>query len=476
MPARCPGFAMPAHDSGKATVCFPLRDRLAGGKQAQKGTRMTDGQAHPLTTPGAGRRFLMLQGPHGPFFARLSAMLGRAGAQVWRVGFNMGDRVFWQDSARYIAWRDTPEAWADQCGPLMDGLGITDLVLYGDTRPVHAQAVATARARGIRVHVFEEGYLRPYWVTYERGGSNGHSRLMGMTLDQMRAALANADDDIPDAPAVWGDLRQHIFYGALYHFFVMVANRGYRAFRPHRAVPVVQEFQLYLKRLVLMPVHRLERWWATRAIRQGGFPYHLVLLQLEHDASFRSHSSFGSMTEFIELVMDGFARGAPTHHHLVFKAHPLEDGRARIEATIARCARELGLRDRVHYVRGGKLAGLLNHARTAVTVNSTAAQQALWRGLPLKAFGRAVYNLPEFVSAQPLPEFFAAPRRPDARGYRDYRRFLLETSQIVGGFYSARGRRELLRQVVDMMLAPEDPYDALIRGCAAPRQQLRLVT
>ena len=45
-----------------------------------------------------------------------------------------------------------------------------------------------------------------------------------------------------------------------------------------------------------------------------------------------------------------------------------------------------------------------------------------------------------------------------------------------GGYYSARGRRRLLRQVVDMILAPEDPYDALKAGTAAPRQQLRAVT
>jgi len=430
---------------------------------------------HTLTSPGAGRRFLMLQGPHGPFFAHLAAMLRAAGADVLRVGFNMGDRAFWRDGESYIPWTGTPDAWPAGCADLMDRHGITDLVLYGDTRPIHAQAIELARSRGIMVHVFEEGYLRPYWVTYERGGSNGHSRLMKMTLAEMRAALENADDEVPDAPAVWGDLRQHIFYGALYHFFVMVANHGYRNFRPHRALPVVAEFRLYLKRLLLMPIHRMERWWATRRIRRGGFPYHLVLLQLEHDSSFRMHSSFGSMTDFIALVIEGFARGAPAHHHLVFKAHPLEDGRAAIEATIADQARKNGVAARVHYVSGGKLAGLLNHARTAVTVNSTAAQQALWRGLPLKAFGRAVYNLPEFVSDQPLPDFFAHPRRPDARGYRDYRRFLLETSQIVGGFYSARGRRELLRQVVDMMLAPQDPYDALRQGCAAPRQQLRLV-
>ena len=111
-----------------------------------------------------------------------------------------------------------------------------------------------------------------------------------------------------------------------------------------------------------------------------------------------------------------------------------------------------------------------------MTVNSTAAQQALWRGLPLKAFGQAVYLKPEFVSTQPMDAFFQNPTRPDSRAYRDYRHFLLETSQITGSFYSTRGRRQLLRQVVDMMLSPEDPYEALQAGRPAPRQHLRLVT
>ena len=134
------------------------------------------------------------------------------------------------------------------------------------------------------------------------------------------------------------------------------------------------------------------------------------------------------------------------------------------------------MEQRVHFVRGGKLAGLLNHARTAVTVNSTAAQQALWRGLPLKTFGAAVYAKPEFVSIQSLPEFFANPSRPDSRAYRDYRHYLLETSQITGGFYSALGRRAVLRQIVDMMLQADDPYDALRLGNPAPRLQLHLIS
>lgn len=358
---------------------------------------------------------------------------------------------------------------------MVDAHGITDIVLYGDARPIHAQAVERARAQGLTIHVFEEGYLRPYWVTYERDGSNGNSRLMGYDVTQMQRILEDAEPDMPEAPAHWGDMRHHVFYGALYHWFVMFLNQRYRNFKPHRSIGVGKEFLLYLQRLVLMPVIAADRIRATLRIRYGGFPYHLALLQLEHDSSFQMHSPFSTMTEFLELVIAGFADGAPTHHHLVFKAHPLEDGRVPQRREIRRLAQAHGIADRVHYVRGGKLAKLLDHARSAVTINSTAAQQVLWRGLPLKLFGNAVYAKPEFVSEQPLPEFFDIPFRPDKRAYRDYRHFLLETSQVAGGFYSARGRRQLLRQVVDMMLAPDDPYQALERGTAAPRQQLSLV-
>lgn len=425
--------------------------------------------------PGNQRHFLFLQGPHGPFFHRLAKMLSQSGASVWRVGFNRGDRAFWFNKDTYIPFHQTPDQWEAALEQLLTDKSITDIVLYGDTRPIHATAVQRAKARGITLHVFEEGYLRPYWVTYERGGSNGNSRLMSMSVPQMQAALGQSDMELPDAPARWGDMREHMFWGALYHWFVLAGFWDYRNFRPHRQQTVFHEFLLYVRRLVMMPLHRIERTLATLRIKFGGFPYHLVILQLEHDASFQKHSPFSTMTEFLSLVTEGFAKGAPRHHHLVFKAHPLEDGRVAIKTAIRQLAAQHSVSARVHFVRGGKLAQLLNHARTAITVNSTAAQQALWRGLPLKIFGSAVYGKPEFVSNQPLPDFFAHPSRPDSRSYRDYRHYLLETSQVPGGFYSSKGRRELLRQVVDMMLQAEDPYDALLAGKAAPRQQLRLV-
>lgn len=143
------------------------------------------------------RVFLFLQGPHGPFFNRLGKMLRAAGADVWRVGFNAGDRAFWFHPSTYIPFRGAAHEWPETFETLLNAKSVTDIVLYGDTRPIHAKAVAKARARGLTVHVFEEGYMRPYWVTYERGGTNGNSRLMDMSIEQMQKALAKSDMEAP---------------------------------------------------------------------------------------------------------------------------------------------------------------------------------------------------------------------------------------------------------------------------------------
>ena len=416
---------------------------------------------------GFGRNFLLLQGPHGPFFNQLGQLLDQTGAKAWRVGFNGGDAFFWSNKACFIAHTDSLEAWPEALSKIIAEKSITNIVLYGDTRPLHAEAIKLAKGLGLRIHVFEEGYLRPYWVNYERGGSNGNSRLMGMTVAQMQKVLRKARIDLTEAPAHWGDIRQHAFYSFVYHLNILLNNRAFPRFQSHRTESVAQEFRTYLRRLLLHPIDIVKRQITTRRIKNSGQAYHLVLMQLEHDSAFLMHSPFKSMPEFLQCVIEGFAAGAPRHHRLVFKAHPLESGRRALARDIAALAARYKIEDRVHFVPGGKLAQLLDHARSAVTVNSTAGQQALWRGLPLKAFGQAVYDKPQFVSDLPLEKFFAEPPYPDNAAYLDYRRYLLKTSQLPGGFYSIRGRRQLLRQVIDMLLSDLDPFETFEYGNSA---------
>ncbi|MDP5308078.1 capsule biosynthesis protein [Paracoccus spongiarum] len=421
---------------------------------------------------GAQRVFLMLQGPHGPFFDRLATLLRAAGAIVWRCAFNAGDAFFWSDAASLLHHDTSLADWPDHLDRILADRGVTDIVLYGDVRAIHAAARDAAAARGLRLHVFEEGYLRPYWVSYERGGSNGNSALMRIPLSQMRAALRDSVNEVRRPPAQWGDMRHHKFYGALYHFLVLTANGRYRGYAGHRGIPVLQEFRLNLRRLLLSPLHNARTALQWRRCKFAGWPYSLVPMQLEHDSNFLGHSPFTRNSQFIAQVVAEFAHSAPRHHHLLFKAHPLEDGRAGNRRAIIDAAHSHGIGDRVHYLRGGKLAELLAHARSVVTVNSTAAQQALWRGIPVKTLGHAIYAKPGIVSDQSLAEFLASPTPPDPNAYRTLRDYLLKTSQIPGGFYARRSRAHTLRLVADMMLSPDDPYEALDKGHVAHRHQI----
>jgi capsular polysaccharide export protein len=97
---------------------------------------------------------------------------------------------------------------------------------------------------------------------------------------------------------------------------------------------VTKEFRLYLARLLLMQWQTIERRIFTLRIKHCGFPYHLALLQLEHDSSLQKHSPFETKPDFLDLVIDGSVKGAPKHYRLVFKAHPLADGRAPIRKSI----------------------------------------------------------------------------------------------------------------------------------------------
>lgn len=422
------------------------------------------------------RCFLFLQGPHGPFFSALGQRLRTAGARVLRIGFNRADQLFWRGPG-YNAFRETPDQLEAYLLDLIAREGVTDVVCYGSSRPVHATALKVAETHGLIAHVFEEGYLRPYWVTYERGGANAASPVTGLSLDEMAAALEQDPPALYEAPDRWGDMRAHMFWGAVYHGVLIAGNSGYPGFAPHRTPGFRREFLLHVGKLLTTPERALMRRIATARLRYSGVPYHLVLLQLAHDANFLSNGPFPDQASFLKVVFEGFAGNAETHHHLVVKAHPLEDGREPLRPLIRRLTHRYALEGRVHYLSGGKLARLLDTARTALTVNSTAAEQALWRSMPLKAFGNAVYNRPEFVSHQPLDTFFRTPAHPDTQAYLTYRAFLLATSQVPGGFYGTLSRRKLLRQIPDLMLSEKSPYEQVLGGRpASGGQHLHAVT
>ncbi|WP_172329816.1 capsule biosynthesis protein CapA [Mangrovicoccus sp. HB161399] len=395
------------------------------------------------------RRFLMLQGPHGPFFAELAAALRLEGASVLRGGVNAGDEAEWRGPG-YLALRDAAGA-----AGAMERTGATDLLLYGEARPFHAGALEAARARGLRTHILEEGYLRPAWITYEREGSNGNSPAAGWPI----AGMAEGPGGAPPCPAAsWGALRHHVWHGAAYHLALLAGARRYPGHRPHRPVPLRIEAARALGAAAGLPFAMAWRQAAqARAIRRR--PYDVLLLQLEHDSSLGPAAELAGHAALLERVMAGFAAAAPQEQRLVVKMHPLEARRLHVARLVRQIADRHGLQDRAAALPGGRLAPLLDGARAALTVTSTAGQQALWRGLPLFAFGRTVYSHPELLPCSDLAAFLADPRPPAPGAHARFSAFLLRSSQIAGSYYTAPGRRMAIAALVPRIAAERSAYD-----------------
>ncbi len=122
------------------------------------------------------KNILFLQGPMGYFFAKLEKRFLDAGARTCRIGFNVSDYFFASKHA-YTPYRGEPEEWPAFIEAYLEGKKIDMIFLFGDCRYYQSAAIYAAKNIGIEVFVFEEGYIRPDYITMERYGVNDYSQL-----------------------------------------------------------------------------------------------------------------------------------------------------------------------------------------------------------------------------------------------------------------------------------------------------------
>ncbi|WP_448659588.1 capsule biosynthesis protein [Sphingomonas sp. CJ99] len=380
----------------------------------------------------------------GPFFRMLAIALRAGGHRASRVHLCGGDWLDWRigDATAYAGRSD---AWPNWIAARMQGQGVTDLVLFGDCRPAHRAAILAARTAGIRVHVFEEGYLRPDHVTLESGGVNGHSALP-RSIDAMRAALA--DNPVPVQP-VAASFGRRAREAMAYSSASILGAVAFRHYRSHRPASALAEGLGWTR-----------RWWRRGAERRNsgealsavaGRPFFLMPLQLDGDAQLVHHSPFDSMADALSMTIASFAAHAPTGTMLLVKLHPLDPDLGRMRSVTAALAARHGIGDRVAFIEQGDLHPLLLACRGVVTVNSTVGPLALAAGKPVCVLARAVYGLAGLVDDRPVDQFWADPRSP-VPGYFDlFTAYLRQHALVNGGFHSPDGLALLVRNSVQRL-------------------------
>ena len=404
------------------------------------------------------RKFLFLQGVNSPFFPALADRLKADGHGVFRINFNVGDTVFW-GTRPASAFRGPLDALPAFLLGKIEQHGITDILLFGDRRPIHLPAIALAKPRGIRVHVFEEGYFRPYWVTLERDGVNANSLLPRDPAWYREVGAALPDQG--DGKAFASTLGGRAMHDMVYHSFNFWNPLLFPRYRTHRPFISAVEYLGWGRRFSMMPLYEARDRKTIAALMGAAQPFYLLPLQLDSDAQIRDHSPFNNMAEVIELVMASFARHAPRDARLVIKNHPLDTGFVNFRGLIDRLATQHDLRGRIDYLESGNLDSLLSRARGLVTVNSTVGLSSLTFDCPTMTLSNPVYNLPGLAFQGNLDNFWAQGTAPDADLFRCFRNTVIHATQINGGFYSPSGIALAVANSAAVLCAERSPLEML---------------
>lgn len=379
----------------------------------------------------SGRHLLLLQGPAGPFFARVSRQLRDAGARVSKVNFNGGeDLYYWEPGV--VRFREALAAWPTFFERLVTEQRIDGIVLFGDCRPLHRAAIASAQRLGIDVFVFEEGYLRPDFVTLERGGVNGNSSI---PRDPNFYAELKPEAE-PRYPPIPHAFLKSALHTIVYATAAALGKPRYPRYQHHRDIRPFVQAGLWIRGSVRRALHELrDRDFAARLEARTLPPYFFVPLQVHLDSQL-SHSKFGSVDDFIREVAQTFAEHAPRDHVLVLKLHPMDRAYRDYTPVVQEVERRYGLAGRLFYVDVINLPAALRGARGTIVINSTVGLSSLTHGTPVKCLGRAVYDIPGLTHQGSLAEFFEAPVQVDRALYKRFRHWLLQTNQLNGSVWS----------------------------------------
>jgi capsular polysaccharide export protein len=391
------------------------------------------------------RSFISLQGVVSPFFSELNQQLRQAGHKTHCINFCGGDLLLslFQPHTNYPGRLSELPGWLAQ---VLVQHGATDMMLFGDCRAIHQEAIAVAKKMNIRVCVFEEGYLRPDWITLEFGGVNGFSN---MPLDP-EAILAWTQQNPSQNPLsierpTGSNMRARAMYDIAYRLANTALSLLFSNYQTHRPHNGFMEYAGLARRFGLDAGFRREAEVVSAKLRADKLPYFLFPLQLNADSQIRTHSPFPDVIASIDAVLASFAEASPQFGsesvQLVIKNHPLDTGLARYRSYVERRSRELNIRDRVKFIEAGDLSLLIAHARGVVLVNSTTGLTALALNCPVYALGKAVFNMDKLTHQGDLASFWSDPTPPNVAFVNLFVSYIKFHSQVHGDFYSRAGRK-----------------------------------
>jgi capsular polysaccharide export protein len=379
----------------------------------------------------SGKHVLLLQGPLGPFFRRLGRDLEESGARVSKINFNGGDWLFYPLGS--VAYRGRMEDWPEYLSRTLTEWKIDVVLMCGDCRPIHRYVRHQTERLGIELGVFEEGYVRPNYITLERSGANGYSSLPRSADFYLKHSGGDVTKALPIGNVFW----YAVLWAVLYYIASSLLRPIFPHYQHHRRLAVREAFPwvrgLWRKCYYYVKESAVRR----RLEKEHSGRFFLVPLQVYHDSQMHMHSDYADVEAFIRNVVSDFAKNAESGTYIVIKHHPMDRAYRDYTALCAQLAEHYGIKERLCYVHDLHLPTAFKHTRGVVVVNSTVGLSALMAHVPVKVCGRAMYDIPDITYQGLLSDFWAdAPdHRPNKKALQGFYTYLLQRTQLNGSLY-----------------------------------------
>jgi len=371
----------------------------------------------------------------GGFFKKLQLGFSKDN-EVFHIGFNKGDE-FYSVKNNYHAYKDGQNNWTSYFEKFVQSNSIDIVFLFGDCRFYHQQVIDIARNLGVMVYVFEEGYIRPNYLTVEKYGVNANSALpreKGFYESLNLNDFKNLEENVANLGNSYPNMA---LQAMIYYFVSSVFKEQYPQYKHHRNFSVMKQAFVGLRSFVRKFKYLLTEANVINQISGDlSQKYYFVPLQTRDDFQLKIHSDFDSIEVFIKHVLLSFSKNAPKDKSIVIKHHPMDRGRIDYSKFIADLSQELNIANRVKVVHDVHLPTLLKNAIGTITINSTVGLSSLYHETPVICLGRAMYDI-EGLTAKDvdLDGFWSLDLQVNKDLYKKFRVYLVKNTQVNMSFY-----------------------------------------
>jgi capsular polysaccharide export protein len=362
----------------------------------------------------------------------------------------MGDWLAWHDN-RSVSYRGSLKNWPEWLKNYCQTHNVSHIVYYADRVPYHVAAAEVGAELGITCLTYENGYLRPDWITLEHCGMSAHSRFPDDPNVILKAG--SGLPEIDRQPKFTFPFVNEAINEVTYNMSNVIFALAYPGYVRDKLYHPLIDYLSNIPRFALAKRRNRRANHVIDNIISTSLPYYVFPLQLQSDYQLRYNSQYEHIADAAEEVIRSFAKHAPSAARLVFKVHPLDNGIEPWSRILRSIARHYGVKKKVLLVDGGNLNQLLTHAAGSLTINSTTGLHSLRVACPTKVLGIALYDIAGLTCQKPLDQFWREPTRPDERLLEALERLLAASIQVKGCFYTKEGREAAADVMAERIVA-----------------------